>query len=372
MDPNDELMQNASQSPDMMQQIAFLQSLQGSPGVPTDQQNMPLIQQQAQALAPTPGSQVSIKQKMPMDQQLFQKLLAEKQKSEKQQEIGIGSLKKQLEEFRGNGQGNINYQPLLALADSWSGGNTNYAQGYKAPLSKDERKILEAKLGEEIQRRQNEFSNIKNQDIRDQLILQQFMAKAGKGKELPISEVEKISGAQTSQAGLEDLKNMIAGNQDLFGPGKGQMASIQGFFGVGDTGQKAASIKAQLSQIAQIIGKGLEGGKLTDQDILRYERMLPALGDNPNVIKDKLASLQRLIEQGRSSSVQNANRAGYNVSGFDSTMGNYPKPGVDMPLVNGRGSKAAQAPQGQYQEGQIATSKSGKKAVFKNGRWEAY
>ncbi len=62
---------------------------------------------------------------------------------------------------------------------------------------------------------------------------------------------------------------------------------------------------------AQIVGKFLEEGKMTDADVPKYERMLPGNGDTPERAKEKLERLSLLIAQKKKSHVDALTAAGY-------------------------------------------------------------
>ena len=67
----------------------------------------------------------------------------------------------------------------------------------------------------------------------------------------------------------------------------------------------------------QVIGKALEGGVLRKEDELKYERLLPTLRDPDSLRRFKLKQLRTLMEEGKKSLLDNMNRSGFDVSGFD-------------------------------------------------------
>jgi hypothetical protein len=81
---------------------------------------------------------------------------------------------------------------------------------------------------------------------------------------------------------------------------------------MGDTGKQFKTYDAQLKANAQIIGKYLEGGKLTDSDIERYKDILPNHNDSPDIAEKKAVVLQNLIAQKQNAEGAALQQAGYN------------------------------------------------------------
>ena len=75
--------------------------------------------------------------------------------------------------------------------------------------------------------------------------------------------------------------------------------------------------ESNMAMTSQVIGKYLEGGKLTDQDIIRYRGMLPQMSDTPEVARRKTSLVRDLLK---------ANQQAY-VHGSTSTIGG----GVELP-----------------------------------------
>lgn len=134
---------------------------------------------------------------------------------------------------------------------------------------------------------------------------QQQNAKVGEDTLLKLSEGNSIP--QT----LSDLRKTLEENKDLFGPIQGRYNAVNPY----DT--RAQTVKAQLKTAAQVIGKYLEGGKLTDKDVPKYEAMLSALSDNPDVALNKLDLIERKTKQKQISDIAALKDAGKNVSSVD-------------------------------------------------------
>lgn len=81
-------------------------------------------------------------------------------------------------------------------------------------------------------------------------------------------------------------------------------------------GTEANKYGNERKQAAQTIGRVLEGGKLSDQDVGRYEAMLPGPEDSPDQARNKVISLKKKVVAQRNSQIQGLGSAGYDVSGF--------------------------------------------------------
>lgn len=132
------------------------------------------------------------------------------------------------------------------------------------------------------------------------------------GKPLTISAAENLGSSQLALKSLEDLKSLSGSNPEMFGKGVGLIGNLGIMTGIGDTATKAASIDADLMSKAQVIGRYLEGGKLAEGDIARYSKMLPQRGDKPEIVDNKIKTLERMIQQKYNTDLQ-----GYKASGYD-------------------------------------------------------
>jgi len=134
-------------------------------------------------------------------------------------------------------------------------------------------------------------------------------------KTIPAGEVVNATGGATAMKILEDVGTSISQSGDLLGPVAGRLA------GVNPYNKDAQTLNAQLKVAAQKIGTYLEGGKLAEGDIKRYQSMLPALSDTPDVAANKIEVLKRLIAQKQESDNASLSGSGYNTAGL-------PKPGA--------------------------------------------
>lgn len=136
------------------------------------------------------------------------------------------------------------------------------------------------------------------------------------GKDVPATEAVGLGGATASFKALEDVSALLEGAKDLIGPGQGLLSKGAAYFQLGDMGERAATLDAELKSRAQTIGKYLEGGKLTNEDIERYKASLPLLTDSLTVAKNKIKNLQRLIAQKQESEKLALSEAGYKSQGI--------------------------------------------------------
>lgn len=141
----------------------------------------------------------------------------------------------------------------------------------------------------------------------------------GPGKMVPAGDVMAIGSADASFKALDDAQASINDNKDIVGPYQGRLSGLAANFEVGETGKKAKALNAKLRANAQSIGKYLEGGKLTDSDIKRYEAMLPNLNDSPEAAAQKTEVLKGLIAERQASEIQALKSGGYNTGSLSAS-----------------------------------------------------
>ena len=119
--------------------------------------------------------------------------------------------------------------------------------------------------------------------------LQEIFAPAQQGTELSQTALTQIDSLDNSLLNLDFVERVLQENQGAFDPIRGRLASLNPY---DDTANKInqASLVA-----AQNIGRALEGGKLTDNDIARYQRALPNINDTPDQAQNKIDELRRLV-----------------------------------------------------------------------------
>lgn len=171
------------------------------------------------------------------------------------------------------------------------------------------------------------------------------------GKQIPASEAVNIGGANAAYKALDDIKGAFSSNQDISGPLQGYVSSVMAKGEIGDTGKRAKTFEAQQKAQAQIIGKYLEGGKMTDSDIERYKSMLPSMYDSSDAAEKKAQVIQNLIAQKQQAELEGLKAAGYNTGTLEgSPVGNNP----NLRTKSDRGSVAPPLTTQQYDEAEKA------------------
>lgn len=124
--------------------------------------------------------------------------------------------------------------------------------------------------------------------------------------------VTKLSEGRAVFDMLPDIEKTIKINKDIFGPVEGRVKGFNPF------NPRAMTIEAQLRVAAQAFGKFMEGGKLTREDEVKYEKMFPGIRDTAEVAENKLKIIQRLLAQRYNMLRSGYERSKFDVSGFDS------------------------------------------------------
>lgn len=133
------------------------------------------------------------------------------------------------------------------------------------------------------------------------------------GRALESGQANKLAEGRnlTSGALLGDLGKLIDDNKSLFGP-------VRGAFGGAYPYGESVKVQDDLKRATQTIGSYLEGGVLRAEDEVKYRKMLPQLTDTPEVARDKLEGIQKLLEAKNQSYIQSYEDAGFDVSNFKS------------------------------------------------------
>lgn len=96
-------------------------------------------------------------------------------------------------------------------------------------------------------------------------------------------------------------------------------------------GVDAKSRQGTIDRVKQVIGKTLEGGVLRKEDEIKYTKILPTIGDPPDVARAKLEGLQQAIQQRRQTVLESLGDAGFDTSRFEGREadGDQPQPGEE-------------------------------------------
>jgi hypothetical protein len=202
--------------------------------------------------------------------------------------------------------------------------------------ARESAKERKAKVGEKAfdlamkQAQQEQESQFKRRelDIKEREAAGKQLAQDQK---LPASQATEIGSIDAAEKQLFDIENSVAQNQEVMGPFMGRIATLSPY------SSTARVFDAQMKIAAQNIGKSLEGGKLTDEDIRRYREMLPNLADTPDVAVGKIAQVRQLLSDRKRTQVEALRKAGYQTGRFETqdqvaSMGDMLPPGMKVNL----------------------------------------
>jgi hypothetical protein len=159
-------------------------------------------------------------------------------------------------------------------------------------------------------------------DMVSMMTLKQKQAELDNGKRLPADKVLSVNEGNTLPTMLGDVKGMLEKNAPLFGPLSGRMAGLNPY------NEQAQTADAQLRTAAQSFGKYMEGGVLRKEDEEKYRKMFPQLSDTPEVARNKMALVERMLAQKQNSNVQALADQGYSTSGLNKPLAAPPVPGT--------------------------------------------
>lgn len=125
-------------------------------------------------------------------------------------------------------------------------------------------------------------------------------AERKKQSKLSATQKEQINSFDLLPTIYDSLEESVNKHPDLFGPISGRieeanLATVQ----IGGDVSISAGIKSQIELATQMTTKAFQKGVLTDRDIERFERNIPALTDKPEVVKQKLSTLRGLMGRAR-------------------------------------------------------------------------
>lgn len=214
----------------------------------------------------------------------------------------------------------------LAKADLYK------AQAADAPGEKDlDRRLKEAQVQYYGASKSLDLQNKGIAGKKADIELKQAEDVAKYGKPLSQNTIETLSSAKLLPKKLAEINEIIEKNADLFGPVGGNIGAINPY----DT--KAQTISGKMRTSAQEIGKYLEGGVLRKEDEVKYQKMLPQLGDTAEVARNKAAMVQKMLFEKFMSDYTAFKESGFDTRAFDSspmkqlTQPEFLTPGVAAP-----------------------------------------
>lgn len=203
-------------------------------------------------------------------------------------------------------------QALAATKATLLNGAAMLAEKYKA--SDLAQQLRQQSLQLEMQVGENESSRRLNALVqagklasdRSQLDLAARKAGAkGAGKALPASAANLIGGYK---AALKNLDNLWEKYKDKTSPASGPMQYVPG--------TDSHEFRDDVHVAAQVIGKMLEGGKLSDKDVERYLGMMPQPGDLKSRAQNKIEALRSMLKTKLKDELKAYGDAGYDISGL--------------------------------------------------------
>lgn len=168
------------------------------------------------------------------------------------------------------------------------------------------------------------------------------------GRAVTSGDAGRIADLDTSLDDLGVLSNALAANGST-----GTMAKIGAavpnwvteYTGWGSDPKKK---QALIDRVKQVIGKALEGGVLRKEDEIKYEKILPTIGDPNEQVVSKLQGLSTAIKLRRTRTIEALADAGYDTSKFGeytSPLNNGTSAVPDLSdLPKGRGRKFTSGP----------------------------
>ena len=133
-------------------------------------------------------------------------------------------------------------------------------------------------------------------------------AGVGTGKPLSVDALAEHSAGLDLEDIARDLKGDVDKYKDYFGPIAGRTKGMTGYDPV------ASALESKLNTAAQLIGKSLEGGKMTDADIIRYKKeILPSRTLTPEAAVARLDDLLKRVQSKNTNALQAMRSSGYNV-----------------------------------------------------------
>lgn len=94
-------------------------------------------------------------------------------------------------------------------------------------------------------------------------------------------------------------------------------------------GAESKGRQALIDTVKQIIGKGLEGGVLRKEDEIKYAKILPRIGDPPDVAAEKIKGLDTALTTKKEQTLEALEDAGFNVSNFRARATKTPPANAD-------------------------------------------
>lgn len=123
--------------------------------------------------------------------------------------------------------------------------------------------------------------------------IQSVFSPEQQGGDLSQTGITALAGLDNSLQNLDEVESVLNQYKGAFDPIRGRFRKLNPY------DQEAVAINQASLIAAQNIGRALEGGKLTDADIARYQDALPGIQDTAQGAQEKIDRLRRLIANQR-------------------------------------------------------------------------
>lgn len=262
----------------------------------------------------------------------------------KEKEEGLSTLQQALIQFGpalvGGAVGALSGEPGGAAAGAGIGSEVGTKMLGDIRAATEAKAQRQAKLGEkafELASKDVESREAKRFKERELALKEREAAGKDGGIEkmmaqkLPAGQAADLGALDAASAQLLGIEQAVQKSQDIMGPIAGRLTTLSPY------ASKARIFDAEMKIAAQNIGKSLEGGKLTDEDIRRYREMLPNMADTPEVALGKVRTIRQLLADRKQTQVEALRRAGFQTHQFEAqnqtaAMGDALPPGLMVDL----------------------------------------
>jgi hypothetical protein len=136
------------------------------------------------------------------------------------------------------------------------------------------------------------------------------------GRQVTSGDAGEIADFKNSLDELAAVRSTLEGNKATGAAAQVGAALPNVVTEVTGWGADAKQKQAVIDRVKQVIGKALEGGVLRKEDERKYTKILPTIGDPPEVVAAKLDGLKDALEKRIGNKLDSLSDAGYDVSRF--------------------------------------------------------
>lgn len=210
------------------------------------------------------------------------------------------------------------YLPALAkLTDVWTGSNFSQQVKEQDPL---------AQAGK-VMALQNYAANQQRALDKSKIDVLKAATKGTKGKTLTTSALDQLSDLKVQYSSADQLLNDWEKNVGKQRQGGGGLKDLgTSMISQYDPFSPEAQYKDTMKLKAQIIGKALEGGKLTDVDYEKYLKFIPGPGDTKERAAAKIKSLKNEMATKYNVNYDTYSQAGYDLGSLNKLQTGTPAP----------------------------------------------